>query len=96
MFRNNCYSWGEQIVVVDFDIVLWHNILGHMSEKHMKLIHSKKVLLGLKCVNMDFCESCVYGKQKRVSFVKTGKENKKGEIRACAYRCMGTSSGIFT
>ena len=65
---------GEQIAVVDSDTALWHNKLGHMSEKGMKVLHSKKVLLGLKCVNMDFYESCVYGKQKRVSFVKTGKE----------------------
>ena len=53
---------GEQIVAVDFEIVLRHNGLGHMSEKGMKLIHSKKVLPGLKCVNIDFCESFVYGK----------------------------------
>ena len=56
------------------------NGLGHMSEKAMKLIHSKKVLPGLKCVNIDFYESCVYGKQKRVSFVKTGKEKKKENL----------------
>ena len=43
----------------------------------MKLLHSKEVLPGLKCVNMDFYESCVYGKKKRVSFVKIGEENKK-------------------
>ena len=30
---------GEQIVVVDFDIALWHKKLGHMSEKRMKLLH---------------------------------------------------------
>ena len=48
--------------------------------KVFKLLHSKKVLLGLKCVIMDFCESCVYGKQKRVSFVKTGNENKKEKL----------------
>ena len=53
---------GEQIAIVDFDIALWHNKLGHMSEKGMKLFYSKKVLPGLKCVNMDLCESCVYGK----------------------------------
>ena len=51
-----------------------------MSDKSMKLIHSKKFLLGLKCVSMDFCESRVYGKQKRVSFVKIGKENKKEKL----------------
>ena len=44
--------------------------LGHMNEKCMKVLHSKKVLLGVKCVNMDFCESCMFGKKKRVSFVK--------------------------
>lgn len=46
----------------------------------MKVLHSKKVLPSLKCVNMDFCESCVYGKQKRVSFVKIGKENKREKL----------------
>ena len=55
---------GEQIVVVDYDTELWHHRLGHMSEKGMKVLHSKKVLPGLKCVNMDFCESCVYAKKK--------------------------------
>ena len=46
----------------------------------MKLIHSEKVLPGLKCFNMDFSESCVYGKQKRVTFVKSRKENKKEKL----------------
>ena len=60
--------------------MLWHNRLGYMSEKGMKVLHSKKVLPGLKCVNMDFYECCVYGKQKRVSFVKTRKENKSEKL----------------
>ena len=62
---------GEQTDIDDYDTTLWNNKLGNMSEKGMKLLHSKKVLLGLKCVNMDICESYVYGKQNRVSFVKT-------------------------
>ena len=33
---------GEKIADVDSDTVLWHKKLGHMSEKGMKLIHSKK------------------------------------------------------
>ena len=45
---------GEQIAAVDSDTKLWHNGLGHMSEKGMKLLHSKKFLLGLKYVNMDY------------------------------------------
>ena len=47
----------------------------------MKVLHSKNVLPGLKCVNIDFCESCVYGKQKRVSFVKTRKEKKNKKLK---------------
>ena len=46
----------------------------------MKIIHSKQDLLGLKCVNMDFCESCVYGKQKKVSFVKSEKKKKSERL----------------
>ena len=53
---------GEQIAVVDSDTALWHNRLGHMSERGMKVLHSKKVLPSLKCVNMDFYESYVYRK----------------------------------
>ena len=45
---------GEQIATIDFDTTLWHKRLGHMSEKDMKVLHSKQVLLGLKCVNMNF------------------------------------------
>ena len=41
---------GEQIATLNFDTTLWHNRLGHMSEKGMKVLHSKKVLQGLKCV----------------------------------------------
>ena len=64
---------GEQIAIVDSDTLLWHNIFVHMSEKGMKVLHSKKVLPVLKCVNMNFYESCVYEKQKRLIFVKSGK-----------------------
>ena len=71
---------GDQIVAVDSDTALWHNRLGHMSEEDMKVLHSKKFLLGLKCVNINFCESRVYGKQKRVSFVKNGKEKKDEKL----------------
>ena len=37
----------------------------------------KGALEGLNSVDMVFCESCVMGKQKRVSFTKTLKEPKK-------------------
>ena len=55
---------GDQIAAVDSTTALWHKRLGHMSEKGMKVLHSKNFLPSLKCDNMDLFESCVYGKQK--------------------------------
>ena len=56
---------------------LWHNRLGHMSGKGMKMLVAKGALEGLKSVDMGLCESCVMGKQERVSFTKTPREPKK-------------------
>ena len=50
---------------------LWHNRLGHMSEKGMKILVSNNSIPDLKSVDHHLCESCVLGKQKKVSFVKT-------------------------
>ena len=41
---------------------LWHNRLGHMSAKGMKMLVAKGALEGLKSVDMGLCESCVIGK----------------------------------
>ena len=49
---------------------LWHNRLGHMSGKGMKMLVAKGALEGLKSVYIGLCESCVMGKQKKVSFTK--------------------------
>ncbi|KAK2990879.1 hypothetical protein RJ640_007600 [Escallonia rubra] len=55
---------------------LWHHMLGYLSESGMRILHSKNPLLRMKNIQLDFCEGCVYGKQKRVSFRKDGKERK--------------------
>jgi hypothetical protein len=51
-----------------------------MSAKGMKLLHSNNFLPSLKYVNMYFCESCVYGKKERVSFLKDGKHKKDEKL----------------
>ena len=43
----------------------------------MKKLVANRALEGLKSVDMGFCEGCVMGKQKRVSFTKTPRELKK-------------------
>ena len=52
----------------------WHNRLDHISQKGMRELLSKGKLLGLKTVNFDMCESCVMGKQKKLSFLTGGKK----------------------
>ena len=52
------------------DTSLWHHRLGHISEKGMKMLLSRGKLQELKSVDFDICESCILGKQKRVSFLK--------------------------
>ncbi|KAL5739216.1 hypothetical protein ACOSQ2_028396 [Xanthoceras sorbifolium] len=66
----------ENIVAVansDGKSNLWHQRLGHMSEKGMKTLLSKGKLPDLKAVDVGLCEDCIFGKQKKVSFAKIGK-----------------------
>ncbi|GJV27165.1 ubiquitin carboxyl-terminal hydrolase 12-like protein isoform X2 [Tanacetum coccineum] len=49
---------------------LWHMRLGHMSEKGMVILSKRGLLDNHKVANLEFCEHCVMGKQKRVSFSK--------------------------
>jgi hypothetical protein len=51
-----------------------------MSEKGMQILHKINLLPDLKQIDLDFCEHCVYGKQKRVRFLKVGKEKKNERL----------------
>ena len=62
------------------DTSLWHHRLGHMSEKGMKMLLSKGKLSELKFIDFDMCESYILGKQKNVSFLKTGRTPKAEKL----------------
>ena len=62
------------------DMALWHHRLGHMSEKGMHILHSRNLLLGLKHVDLEFCENFVYGKHKRVRLLRVWKEKKREKL----------------
>jgi len=47
---------------------LWHMRLGYMSEKGMTILSKKGYLGSAGASKLDFCDHCVFGKQKRVSF----------------------------
>ena len=44
--------------------------LGHMSEKGMTILSKKGCLGSANTGKLDFCDHCVFEKQKRVSFAK--------------------------
>ena len=72
----------DTIAVADAstDTNLWHHRLGHMSKKGMKMLLSKGKLPELKSIDFDMRESCIFGKQKKVSFLKTGKTLKAEKL----------------
>ncbi|KAG8479428.1 hypothetical protein CXB51_029898 [Gossypium anomalum] len=64
----------------DDDITkLWHMRLGHMSENGMTELSKRGLLDGQGICKLNFCEHCVFGKQKRVRFTK-GIHNTKGTL----------------
>ena len=46
----------------------WHKRLGHMSKQGLKVLLDRSLILGLKYVDLDFCEDCMFGKHHRTSF----------------------------
>ena len=71
---------------------LWHHRLGHMSEKGMEMLLSKRKLPELKSIDFDMCESCILGKQKNVSFLKTSKTPKVEKLELVYINLWGPSS----
>ncbi|XP_020111077.1 uncharacterized protein LOC109726056 [Ananas comosus] len=47
---------------------LWHMRLGYMSEYGMMKLGKRDLLGNQSLEKLDFCEHCILGKQKRVSF----------------------------
>lgn len=53
---------GAAMTIEDSNSELWHQRLGHMSKKGLAVMHKREQLPGLKSVDLQFCEHCLYGK----------------------------------
>lgn len=51
--------------------IIWHKRLGHISEKGLNILNKLGCFGKDKIKQLDFCENCILGKQKRLPF-KTG------------------------
>src|SRR5713226_7055168 len=56
--HNTYYS--IYVASIEISAVLWHHRISHMSEKGMQILHSRKLLLDLKQVSLEFYEKYVY------------------------------------
>ena len=65
-----------------------------MSEKGMKVMLSKDKLPWLKSIDLDFCEDCIYEKQKRVSFSKARKTLKAKRLELVHTDVWGKASVV--
>ena len=72
-------SGAENLVVSGEKTMLWHQRLGHIGEKGLRILHGKGMVEGMNnsSLDFDFCENCVYGKQNRVSFPSGSKRAKQ-------------------
>ena len=75
-------NFRDTLAVIDAgaNSSLWHCRLEHMSKKGMKELLSNGKLPGLKFVEHKLCESCILGKQRKVSFSKGGREPKTTKL----------------
>ncbi|RVW58633.1 Retrovirus-related Pol polyprotein from transposon TNT 1-94 [Vitis vinifera] len=80
LYMTSCPRDTIAVADASTDTSLWHRRLGHMSEKGMKILLSKGKLPELKSIDFDMCESCILGKQKKVSFLKTGRTPKAEKL----------------
>ena len=62
------------------DTALWHSRLAHTSMQNLKVLAEKGILEKKKISEIDFCESCVMDKNKRLNF-KVGKHNSDDVLR---------------
>ena len=78
------YTLREMIEILDAVVAvkegnpknLWHKRLGHISKKGLKILIGKNMIPGLKSYELDLCEHCIYGRQRRVSFMRGGHQLK--------------------
>lgn len=71
MFPFKVSSMNHALVTsVENDSWLWHKRYGHLNFHGLKLLHEKKMVIGLPSINQveEVCEGCIYGKHQRASF----------------------------
>ncbi|KAI5347535.1 hypothetical protein L3X38_000422 [Prunus dulcis] len=71
---------GGAAVSVNQDIKdkteLWHQKLGHISQKRLQELHKQGLLEGVSSCKLDFCDYFVLGTQRKVAFTSSNADNR--------------------
>ena len=68
------------MVVTDGKIEKFHKRLSHMSKKGLEVLLQRDQLLGLKSLDLELREHCLYGRKIQSSFVRTSHEKKSSPL----------------
>lgn len=85
---------GDLVTIAEAkdDPNLWQKRLRHMSNKGLKVLASKELVLTMRSDKIGFCGDCVLDKYKRVSFVKVTLERKEGKLELVHTNVWGPAS----
>ena len=73
---------------------LWHQRLGHMSERGLQVLMNRKLLPYLKSMDLMFCRHCIFGNYCTQKF-KAGSHVSKGVLEYTHSDLCGRSPTIF-
>ncbi|GAA0165653.1 hypothetical protein LIER_20998 [Lithospermum erythrorhizon] len=83
LYRSKLEVINNHINIVESSMELWHNRLGHMSEKGLNTLSKREIIPKFDGSNLKTCSHCLMGKQHRGSFNKQAK--RKGKVLELVY-----------
>lgn len=70
----------EEVNVASTNMEIWHQRLGHMSEKGLNIRARKNLLHDMKGMSLEPCSDCLGGKQHRVAFQRSSTPTRRKHI----------------
>ena len=71
VLKGNTLKYGDASVAStnqEESSIMWHQKLGHMLERGLKILVERNLVPGLKLVNLPFCAHCIVSKQNILKF----------------------------
>ena len=83
------------MAVIDDKTENFHKRLGHMSKKGLEVLLERDELPGLKSLDLELSEHCLYGKKIGRNFLRIGHEMKSSPLELVHFLHFWSYSGNF-